>query len=173
MNTQVSEHKRTLPPMPPVRNGVLRRIKVMPMLIAVVVVVMLCYPASLIGRGLVGAAYLKQGDDAMLKGRWAEAQDNFNAAMDWSLTDETAFDKRWGLALQAGDIDSAIADFSRVIAAHPNRYMGYCYRADAYREVGKEKEALQDYRACLSREPSDVWRQVAERSIETLDPRVK
>ena len=173
MSTHISERKRTLPPMPPVRNGILRRIKLLPLLLAAVVVVMLCYPASLIGRGIVGATYLKQGDDAMLKGRWDEAQTNFNAAMDWSLTDETAFDKRWGLALQARDIDSAIADFSTVIAAHPDRYMGYCYRADAYREVGREKEALQDYRSCLSREPSDVWRQVAERSIETLSKRVK
>lgn len=173
MSTQISKHKRTLPPLPPVRNGVLRRIKLLPLLIAAAVVVMLCYPASLIGRGIVGAAYLKQGDDAMLKGRWDEAQKNFNAAMDWSLTDETAFDKRWGLALQSRDIDSAIADFSTVIAAHPNRYMGYCYRAEAYREVGREKDALQDYRSCLSREPSDVWRQVAERSIDTLSKRVK
>lgn len=173
MSTQISERKRTLPPMPPVRNGILRRIKIMPLLVAAVVVVMLCYPASLIGRGIVGAAYLKQGDDAMLKGRWAEAQQNFNAAMDWSVTNETAFDKRWGLALQARDIDTAIADFSRVIAAHPSRYMGYCYRADAYREVGRDKEALQDYRACLSHGPSDIWRQVAERSVQTLSQRVK
>jgi len=173
MSTQVSEHKRILPPMPPVRNGVLRRIKILPLLIAAVIVVMLCYPASLIGRGIVGAAYLKQGDDAMLKGRWAEAQNNFNAAMDWSVSNEIAFNKRWGLALQARDIDTVIADFTRVITTHPDRYMGYCYRADAYRKVGRDKEALQDYRACLRREPSDLWRQMAERSIETLSKRIK
>jgi tetratricopeptide (TPR) repeat protein len=173
MNTHVSEQKRKLPPMPPVRNGVLRRVKLMPLLVAAVVVVMLCYPASLIGRSIVGATYLKQGTRAMEQGRWDEAQDNFNTAMDWSLTNETAFDKRWGLALQTGDIETAISDFSGVVAVHPDRYMGYCYRADAYRELKQEKEALQDYRACLSHSPSDVWRQVAERSIETLSKRVK
>jgi tetratricopeptide (TPR) repeat protein len=173
MNTHVSEQKRKLPPMPPVRNGVLRRIKLMPLLVAAVVAVVLCYPASLIGRGIVGATYLKQGATAMDQGRWDEAQRNFNTAMDWSISNETAFDKRWGLALQTGDIETAINDFSRVIAAHPNRYMGYCYRADAHRELKQEKEALQDYRACLSHGPSDVWRQVAERSIDTLSRRVK
>jgi tetratricopeptide (TPR) repeat protein len=173
MNTHVSEQKRQLPPMPPVRNGVLRRVKIMPLLVAAVVAVMLCYPAGLIGRGIVGATYLKQGTTAMDQGRWGEAQENFNTAMDWSLSNETAFDKRWGLALQTGDIETAISDFSRVAAAHPDRYMAYCYRADAYRELNRDAEALQDYRACLSHGPSDVWRQVAERSIDTLSKRVK
>jgi tetratricopeptide (TPR) repeat protein len=138
-------------------------------LIAAVLLVFLCYPATLIGRGLITAAYMKQGQELMLNGRWAEAQGNFNSAMDWSLDNESPFDSRWGVALRTGDIETAIADFTTVIRNHPSRYLGYCYRADAYREIGKITEALQDYRACLDHDPDRIWAMSASRSIDTIN----
>lgn len=173
MTTQVNEHKRTLPPLPPVRQGWYRRIQIGPLLIIGLFAIFLCYPATLITRGLISSTYMKQGEDALSKGRWNEARNNFNAAMDWSLSNPVPFDSRWGIALRTNDVESAIADFTTIISNHPSRYMGYCYRADAYRKVGKEKEALQDYRACLAREPSNIWQHMATRSIETLSRRVK
>ncbi len=169
MTAQSIDRQRGLPPLPPVRHALLRRIKLGPLLILFVLMAFLCYPASLIGRGMVTAAYMKQGEELMLNGRWAEAQGNFNAAMDWSIDNEAPFNGRWGVALRTGDIEGAVADFSTVIHSHPSRYLGYCYRADAQRELGKLEEALRDYRACLAHEPDRLWAMVATRSIDTIN----
>ena len=167
MNTH-TERTRSLPPLPPMRNRWLRRIKLGPLLVLALFAVFLCYPASLVMRGFVSSAYMKQGEDALMGGRWNEARQNYNAAMDWSLENETPFDQRWNVALQSGDIEAAVTDFSAVIAAHPDRPMGYCYRADAYRELDRNDEALRDYRACLAHNPGHIWQQVAQNAIRTL-----
>ncbi|MBA3471050.1 MAG: hypothetical protein H0T53_15555 [Herpetosiphonaceae bacterium] len=173
MTTQTTNRERGLPPLPPVRYNLRQRIQLGPLLIITVLLVTLCYPATLIGRGMVTATYLKEGEALMLNGHWAEAQDNFNAAMDWSISNETPFDSRWGVALRTGDIEGAVADFTTVINNHPGRYMGYCYRADAYRELGRNEEALQGYRDCLAHEPDRIWEQVAIRAIQTLTRNAK
>lgn len=168
MTTQTEQSKRFLTPMGK-RLPWYRRLRIAPFLVLAIIGVLLCYPATLIIRGFVVAAYIKDGQRDMETGKWNTARAKFNSAMDWSLQNEQAFDERWGLALQSGDVDTAINDFSAVIAAHPSRYMGYCYRADAYREIDKIQEAISDYHACLDREPSRIWKLSAENILSVIE----
>jgi len=164
----MSPPSRLLSPLPVTRRRWYHRLPLGWTIVLGFVIVALCYPIIYFGRTAVPLIYIDQADQAMLKGKWDTAREAYNTAMDWSMNYEEPFDLRWSLALRANAIQAAVDDFGMVITAHPERYMAYCYRAEAYMELEQHPAALADYQACLEREPSPIWQATARNMVDYL-----
>ncbi|MCA0351483.1 MAG: hypothetical protein LCH85_05760 [Chloroflexi bacterium] len=164
----MSVHSKSLSPLPTTRQRWYQRLPLGWAIVIGFLIVGLCYPVIYFGRTAVPLIYIDQGDQAMLDGKWDTAREAYNKAMDWSVDYEEPFDLRWSLALRADAIQAAVDDFGAVIAAHPGRYMAYCYRAEAYLELDQPNAALADYQACLAHDPSPIWQATARNMIDFL-----
>ncbi len=167
----MSAGSKSLSPLPTTRQRWYHRLPLGWAIVIGFLVVALCYPVLYFGRTAVSLIYIDQGDNAMLNGKWDTARAAYVNAMDWSIEYEEPFDLRWSLALRADAIQAAVDDFSAVIVAHPDRYMAYCYRAEAYMDLDLPDQALADYQACLAHEPSPTWRGNAENMRDYLQPK--
>ncbi len=167
MVTNAEKPRSSLPPLPPVRRRI--HLNIGWLLVAAVIGALLCYPAYMLASALVGSSYLKQGTESVQAGRYDEARDQLNSAMQWSDSSSDAYAARYDLALRSGKLELAINDYSAIIADHPSRYLPYCYRAEVYRRLDKPDLAFKDYHSCLDREPDHIWQMSAQNSLRTLE----
>ncbi|MFD3163348.1 tetratricopeptide repeat protein [Herpetosiphon sp. NSE202] len=164
----MSTPSRLLSPLPASRKRWYHRLPLGWVVVLGFLMVVLCYPVLYFGRTAVSLIYIDQADNAMLNGKWDTARAAYVNAMDWSVEYEEPFDLRWSLALRANAVQAAVDDFSAVIKNHPDRYMAYCYRAEAYMDLDSPAEALADFQACVARDPSPTWRANAKNMIDFL-----
>jgi tetratricopeptide (TPR) repeat protein len=67
--------------------------------------------------------------------------------------------------VHAGDYDRAIADFTRVIEIEPKRTDARVHRGFAYEALGREEDAIADFRGALALDPKDEF---ASRGLKRL-----
>jgi tetratricopeptide (TPR) repeat protein len=106
----------------------------------------------------LASAYYSRGTAYRQKGRFTEAVDDFNAAINANPTLIDAYGERGITFTILGRFNDAIPDFSRVIEAYPRLAYPYYNRGLCYELIGLDDLAIEDITKSIEIEPRADFR---------------
>lgn len=108
------------------------------------------------GPGLKGEVLTWHGEALLWLGEYARALEKLDAAV--GLGAKTfVFGWRGAARLKSGDCAKALEDLDRAVELDPKDLEARGWRAETYRVLGRNAEALQDLEYVISRGPGNFW----------------
>ncbi len=93
--------------------------------------------------------HLDQGNRLTGQGRYDEAIEEYNKAIEMAPEDADAYNNRGFAYVQKGELDQAIADFDKAIELDPELAEAYNNRGYAYYLKGEVAKAVSDFEKCI------------------------
>ncbi len=125
-------------------------------LLAAVLALMFCLPALAADP----KDEIKKGNAAAQKGRQKEAIAHFSKAIDSGKLSKPnlaiALNNRGSAYDDLGQLDKAMADFDRAVAADPQNAQAYYNRSFVYEKKGNVQQALNDIEMAADLDPDDA-----------------
>lgn len=106
-----------------------------------------------------------QGNSLANKGKYSEALEILNKAIEKDPNHARAFKLRGHVYYAMGNYQKAFADLDKVVALVPNNHNVYVDRAIVYYQVGKKTEAKRDIAKALKMKPDSAFTQAAAEKI--------
>lgn len=100
-------------------------------------------------------AYTNLGSALSAEGRFSEAIDNFDKALQLDPDDFLAYSNRGSVLEKTGRFSEALADFDRAIGRNPKGRIAYFNRGSTLAKMGKFEEAIMDFDRVIALAPDD------------------
>ena len=107
------------------------------------------------GSTLSAADYLKKGTVSMTQGRFADAIDHFDQAIDQDPKNYLSYYRRATASLSLGRSSSALADFDKIITLNPSFAQAHFQRASLLTKEGDLEEAKNSIKNYLKLKKDD------------------
>lgn len=102
------------------------------------------------------ATWTQRGDDLYLQGRYGEAVDAYNKALEMDPYYSLAWNKRGIALVQLGYYEEAIRNFNRAIELDPFYGQAWDNKGDVMLQTGQYNESMSAYERAIAINPNDL-----------------
>ncbi|HBR20981.1 MAG TPA: hypothetical protein DD713_00185 [Nitrospiraceae bacterium] len=104
-------------------------------------------------KGLSATDWAQRGYEAVILGKYKDALNAFNKAIELNPQDAEAYAGRGLAYVESGNYQQAINDYNKTIQLNPQFAGAYYKRGVAYSELGKYQEAISDFTNAIELNP--------------------